>query len=814
MKANMYRGVLVRLGLVIGWGVGALGAPDANAESADCNGNGVSDCDELWIFGGSIDCNANGIPDECDLGSGVLEDLNLNGLGDACESPVLFVKEAVETPGNGLSWAQAYPSLEQALRHAALQHAGVEQIWVAMGTYVPTRRTVEDDPRTATFQLVDGVALLGGFAGDEVHAAQRDPDANSTILCGDVLGNDGPSFSNRSDNVYHVVRASDTRVTTTVDGFTIRGGHVNIPGEHNLGGGMLVEKGLITLRECTFTDNWAGDESDLTTADELGTVATTNRGGGGLNIANAGLPDVRRGISLIESCRFIANATSSSCGGLSLHYAEADVVGCAFEDNEARGGGGGACALAHGSWRSRPPVIEDTLFRRNAAEYGGGLWAATFSGYIEIRACTFEENSASSGGGLHFDYTVEGSSISDCTFRNNTAEYFGGGMRSSFSNFTRIEGCAFHGNQAPDGGAVYVPGSETEIHGCEFEQNHALRGGSIFASYGPTYIEECAFRWNGADRAGGAIYGAPDLRLDRCVLNGNYAPRGGAIAGFDGAIERARFEDNFADYGGAIDATGPLSVRRSSLVRNRAFLGGAVSALQAHGPVDLHSCLLVGNNAIAHGGGIAAGVGDVIVDGCTIVQNSAGALGGGIFGGRYSEIRSSILWGNIADSSGHALVDQFAQYSSSLDSLVEYSTIQGLGLQADELNNSGLDPMFIDTIGLDGVPLTGDEDYRLHGDSPALNSGDPSYTWPDAGADLDGHARVLCGRVDRGAYEVGIGDPNCDGIIEREELIGAFACMSGPEVTADAACAPFDYLGDGAIDLEDVARLQVDLNSR
>ena len=47
-------------------------------------------------------------------------------------------------------------------------------------------------------------------------------------------------------------------------------------------------------------------------------------------------------------------------------------------------------------------------------------------------------------------------------------------------------------------------------------------------------------------------------------------------------------------------------------------------------------------------------------------------------------------------------------------------------------------------------------------DSPCRDAGDQDFVPEPHETDLDGHARLLCGQVDMGAYEFGIGNYDCD----------------------------------------------------
>lgn len=55
---------------------------------SDCDGDGISDWDEIAAAGSSGDCNDNGIPDSCDIAAGGA-DIDGDGILDACEMPVV-----------------------------------------------------------------------------------------------------------------------------------------------------------------------------------------------------------------------------------------------------------------------------------------------------------------------------------------------------------------------------------------------------------------------------------------------------------------------------------------------------------------------------------------------------------------------------------------------------------------------------------------------------------------------------------------------------------------------------------------------------
>ncbi len=160
--------------------------------------------------------------------------------------PVFYVKASAAGANNGSSWTDAYTNLAYALS----QITNPADIWVAAGTYLPGSN------KSSSFSLKTDIALYGGFNGSESAFSERDPTTNRTILSGDVLGND-IGFSNRSDNVYHVVVGNYGAI---LDGFLIKGGHAYL-GEFfhrdNYGGGILCDIDVPIIRNCLFSNNYA-----------------------------------------------------------------------------------------------------------------------------------------------------------------------------------------------------------------------------------------------------------------------------------------------------------------------------------------------------------------------------------------------------------------------------------------------------------------------------------------------------------------------------------------------------------------------------
>jgi hypothetical protein len=161
----------------------------------------------------------------------------------------LYVMQGATGLNTGCNWTDAFTDLQTALILIAGGYLpDIKEIWVAKGTYKPTEGT----DRFATFQLLNGVGIYGGFAGLETQREKRDSSINPTVLSGDI-GIEGDN----ADNSLHVVFSYNVDETAILDGVIITGGNAN-KGDScpdACGGGIYNDHGSPTLNCVLFIDN-------------------------------------------------------------------------------------------------------------------------------------------------------------------------------------------------------------------------------------------------------------------------------------------------------------------------------------------------------------------------------------------------------------------------------------------------------------------------------------------------------------------------------------------------------------------------------
>ena len=145
-----------------------------------------------------------------------------------------YIKPTASGTGDGSSWANASADLQAIIDASAAN----DIIWVAGGIYKPTQSPDGSaTTRNYAFHWNTDIKIYGGFAGTETALSERDWITNETILSGDLNGDDNVSvsetsvtFSNYSENTYHVIVTNLLTTASELDGFTIRGGNADATG--------------------------------------------------------------------------------------------------------------------------------------------------------------------------------------------------------------------------------------------------------------------------------------------------------------------------------------------------------------------------------------------------------------------------------------------------------------------------------------------------------------------------------------------------------------------------------------------------------
>jgi hypothetical protein len=213
----------------------------------------------------------------------------------------------------------------------------------------------------------------------------------------------------------------DFRIFIVVVGVEVSISGLTITGGRGLSGGGISNGGMLTLTDCTLSNDTA--------------IVSSNIGGSGGGISNSGtltLTDCTLSHNTAIGGKNIINGSGSSGGGIS-NSGTTTLTDCTINGNLVSGG-----------------FIDDS---------GGGI---SNSGTMILTGCTLSGNSASanipgSGGGIKNGGTL---TLIDCSLSGNSAGSFGGngGIGGGISNSgtTTLTDCTLSDNSAGIGGGVYI----------------------------------------------------------------------------------------------------------------------------------------------------------------------------------------------------------------------------------------------------------------------------------------------------------------------------------------------------------------------
>lgn len=482
--------------------------------------------------------------------------------GTVCTGQVYFVNRNVLVSGNGLSWATAFKTLQE-----ALEVPNIKEIWMAQGRYVPTKDHLGNatplNNKTKTFVLPNNLKIYGGFNGTETNRNQQNFTTNVTTLSGDFLNNDALtgigntiSITNNEENVYHVLVSINNSVNTLLNGITVSGGNGGLVGATTISG-----------------------------------IVVEDQSGGGIYIENSS--------PKFENVIFTKNRSGAGVGGsVRAKNSNSTFKNCNFEYSIAVYGG----AFLH---ESSSITISNCLFLGNKATATGGGLFNNGGSTTTINNSNFSLNAASTGGGAH-NASNSNTTYNLCDFNGNftTDPYAGGaGFYNGNSSVVTVNKSNFNNNNSVRGGGIYGFNTTLSINDCVFNANLTYTvpligdsiayGGAIFCTGSTLNITNSIFQNNsGSSSAGVAIaFRNCTALLTKCNFNNNIGS-GFAVEYEYGVVtfKECVFENN--PSGGVWSNS-----NSASSFTNCIFTGNTNTSIFARGLTYVTNCTIVGNNS-------------------------------------------------------------------------------------------------------------------------------------------------------------------------------------------------------------------------
>lgn len=347
--------------------------------------------------------------------------------------------------------------------------------------------TVSDDDTKAS---VDAITFERYYENEVVENDLRDDEYEDSAELENIINNVQSGSTIKLSSDYKFGQQIEITKNLTIDGdghlldgknktkiFNITNGitvHICnlyfINGHFTDYGGAICNEGNLTISNCSFEDNYAG-----------------NLGGGAIfNIGNL----------TVSNSSFLNNHATS--GGAISNECNITVSNCSFINNSASIVGGGAIHSAGNG------IFSKSRFVNNSATSAGG--AISNVGNLTVSKCSFINNSNSNvfGGAI----CGEGNEVfSNCNFINNSAEHGGAVYNNPYTNFI-ISNCSFVGNHAH----LYTHEDEANCGGAIYND------GGIFI-----ILSNCTFSNNTNNNYEGTIYNHKEGKIigDASLFNNN-----------------------------------------------------------------------------------------------------------------------------------------------------------------------------------------------------------------------------------------------------------------------------------------------------
>ncbi|MBX7148720.1 hypothetical protein K1X76_06500 [bacterium] len=406
------------------------------------------------------------------------------------------------------------------------------------------------------------------------------------------------------------------------------------------------------------------------------------------------------GSLVIENCSIISNEVTAGGlgGGVFFTNGELSISDSLIEDNLAPGATAGGVFVATATVN-----VKSSSISHNQANVIPGLYHA--SGILLIEDSQLDENtSTTAGGGLYHaagNLTLKNSSVS----KNIAVGY--PGILNGMGSVTILDSNIDDNTSSNALGALYHTDGELVIRRSSISRNEAVGYTGIYHGLGHMILDQTQVDDNvsvGAPVAG-IIQGTGNVEIMNSSISGNTATDYVALyfpaTGGSVSITNSHIDNNEAtgSYGGLINAS--VEMDATTVLNNKA--AGNIAGLYLTGTsVEISNSTIAGNEAGSSVGGLYVTATNATLTNSTVSGNKAKSSVGGLFIAGNSEISSSTIVDNIADSDNDASGDVGGLYNAGGTMLIRNSIV------AKNQDLGGEVPDCFGAITSDGYNLIGD----------------------------------------------------------------------------------------------------------
>ncbi len=401
----------------------------------------------------------------------------------------------------------------------------------------------------------------------------------------------------------------------------------------NFHGGAIEANAPLTVTNSTFILNRAGFSGGAIESTQVALIESSNFSANRVDVFVGGAIEAQ-GPLQVRFGSFTGNSAPQRGGAIATSVDPATVEGATFANNRVLGGNclpvcgvGAGGAIAAGGLLT---ITASTLTTNTARLIGGAVYAL---GPLVIRESSLSGNQAGlpvnagntglgGGGAIFADNPL---ALTNVNVSNNQAAVDGGGLMvsalldASLSVGVTIADSLFASNSAVagSGGGIHTE-SSAAVAGTRFLTNTAATDGGALHTVAPLTLTSSQFISNTAFRDGGGVSSVLPILVDGQtqltdnLFQRNRATRFGGAVRLNGSSTGDDFLDNRSgSEGGALIATGPMTITRALFLRNQSLLSGAIVAQGPRGSPPTQRLAVLNSLFAANGVSNSAGATDM-----------------------------------------------------------------------------------------------------------------------------------------------------------------------------------------------------------